>query len=303
MNICVEEFQRSYFTSANCRLSYVDFGNCTKPDLLLLHGMRDHALSMVELARAFRDDYHVIALDLRGHGYSHNPGIYTMVQFVADVRALVEHCNMEKPVIVAHSLGGHIASWYCAVYQNEVSKLALLDGMGPPHIDKKLQPDELRELLKEGIETVSDLGSEARQLENVAEALARLTGNNPQLRPALAKIIIENGVQPHPQGGVQWRWDPALRMLWHTFSHQESEVMWSCIECPVLMVTGQYGLTYWANMRKDLTGRQEFYESVLEHRQKLFKDARHVVIQGAGHMLHYDQPELLAATLREFLES
>ena len=193
MNICVEEFQRCYFTSATCRLSYVDFGNSTKPELLLLHGMRDHALSMVELARSFTQDYHVIALDLRGHGYSDNPGVYTMVQFVADLRALVQHCAMEKPVIVAHSLGGHIASWYCAVYHEEVSKLALLDGMGPPQVDKKLQPDELRELLKEGMDTVSDLGLEARQLENEAEALMRLTANNPQLRPALAKIIVENG--------------------------------------------------------------------------------------------------------------
>ena len=71
----------------------------------------------------------------------------------------------------------------------------------------------------------------------------------------------------------------------------------------MLIVTGQYGLTYWAEMRKDLKDQQEFYESVLKRRQGLFKDARHVVIEGAGHMLHYDQPELLASTLRDFLKS
>jgi hypothetical protein len=40
----MDEFEHYYFNNLNCQLSFVDFGNAGAPDLLLLHGMRDHAI-------------------------------------------------------------------------------------------------------------------------------------------------------------------------------------------------------------------------------------------------------------------
>ncbi|MBV1904806.1 MAG: hypothetical protein KUG75_01920, partial [Pseudomonadales bacterium] len=61
----VKEIKRFFYTgSADCRLSAVDFGNPDKPDVLIVHGMRDHAMSMFSLAEALSDNYHVIAMDM-----------------------------------------------------------------------------------------------------------------------------------------------------------------------------------------------------------------------------------------------
>ncbi len=297
----MDPFERYYFNNLNCQLSFVDFGNTDKPDLLLLHGMRDHALSMNEIACALSTDYHVVALDLRGHGQSNNPGIYTMVQFVADVRALVQHCELKTPVVIGHSLGGHIAARYTAIFHEDVSRLVLLDGMGPPNSSDQHDREQMKARLKFGIHAVSNLTSEGRQMKDEGEALMRLRKNNPKLSMELAQLIIEHGVTTHSQGGVSWSFDPAVQMVWHTFSHEETEELWSWIECPVLIVTGEHGLDYWSNMRETLKNEQEFYELTLKKRQQLFKDAQHRVIKDAGHMLHYDQPEPLNALLREFL--
>ena len=58
-----------YF-SQRLRLHYVDWGNPSAPPLLLIHGGRDHCRSWDWVAEVLRDQYHVIALDLRGHGDS-----------------------------------------------------------------------------------------------------------------------------------------------------------------------------------------------------------------------------------------
>ena len=59
-----------FFESQRLRISYWDWGNADAPPLVLVHGGRDHARTWDRVAEAFRDQYHVVALDLRGHGDS-----------------------------------------------------------------------------------------------------------------------------------------------------------------------------------------------------------------------------------------
>src|SRR5262249_34143729 len=59
----------TYF-SQRLRLHYVDWGDAGKPPLLLLHGGRDHCRNWDWTAAALRNEWHVIAPDLRGHGDS-----------------------------------------------------------------------------------------------------------------------------------------------------------------------------------------------------------------------------------------
>ena len=58
------------FISQRLRLNYVDWGNPDAPPLLLVHGGRDHARSWDWVAEELRNDWHIIAPDLRGHGDS-----------------------------------------------------------------------------------------------------------------------------------------------------------------------------------------------------------------------------------------
>ena len=76
-----------YFYSDRLKLQFWDWGTGGKPVLILVHGSRDHARSWDWIARALRDDYHVYALDLRGHGNSAwAPGaLYSPAEHILDL--------------------------------------------------------------------------------------------------------------------------------------------------------------------------------------------------------------------------
>ena len=226
-----------------------------------------------------------------------------MVQFVADVRAVAEHCQLEKPVVIGHSLGGHVASRYAAVFADDISKLVLLDGMGPPTWTAKQDAKSIVARWRMGVNSVAKMFYESRAMPDAQDALDRLRRNNPLLSETLAKTIVEHGVQPHSEGGVGWSFDPAVDMVWNTFNHSESEDIWSTIECPVLIVTGDRALDYWIGMQPDLAGQHAFYNERLEQRRQLFKNAQHKLIDKAGHMLHYDNSAQLNSVLLDFLRA
>ena len=293
---------RSFFRGAGCQLSAVDFGNPEAPPMVLLHGMRDHALSMKSIALAF-PEYHVIAMDLRGHGDSDNPGSYTMTQLVADLRALVDHFKLANTTLVGHSLGGHIVAKFAALYPAETERLVLVDGMGPPQQGKKQTEEDQLEHWRSHISTALSMNDERRVMPDRKDALQRLQRNNPKLKAESARFIVEHGIEAHPEGGVCWKWDPRVNMVWSTFSHEESELHYCRIECPVQIITGQKSLDYWLQNRPELAGQQALHDDEIERRRRLFKNAQHRVIKGAGHMIHYDEPDALNDTIRQFLRS
>ena len=113
------------FISQRLKLHYADWGNSDAPPLLLLHGGRDHCRSWDWVAEEFRHDWHVIAPDLRGHGDSawSPDGNYEMETFVYDLAQLVHQLDLAPVTIVAHSMGGNIATRYTGLFPENVRKL------------------------------------------------------------------------------------------------------------------------------------------------------------------------------------
>lgn len=292
--------QRVFFQGANAQISAVVIGDPAATPLVTVHGLRDHALGMFELLEPLSQDFYVIAMDLRGHGHSDKVQTYTMIQFMADLKALYDHFGLASAHLMGHSLGGHIALRFAATFPELVQKLILLDGMGPPGVPDSIAPEATRLRLREGIETVRGITGERRSIPDIDDAKARLRRNNPLMSDSLLELIVTEGTEPHPDGGVRWRWESAVNMIWLTFSHGETEALIELIQVPVLLVTGDRGLDYWVGMRPELND-PEFYQSELKRREAMFKNARHVVIDEAGHMLHYDQPRALYEQVAGFL--
>src|SRR5579872_4201793 len=84
-------YQDRFATVNGLRIHYLDWGNAGKPPFLMLHGIARHAHSFDHIAPHFRDNYHVIAMDMRGHGDSDwSPdGAYLVEDYVKDVEGLV----------------------------------------------------------------------------------------------------------------------------------------------------------------------------------------------------------------------
>src|SRR5262245_58261871 len=78
-----------FVTVQGLRLHYVDWGNASAPPFIMVHGIDRIARTFDHVAPHFASRYHVIALDMRGHGDSgwDPAGRYTVEDHVSDLRS------------------------------------------------------------------------------------------------------------------------------------------------------------------------------------------------------------------------
>jgi pimeloyl-ACP methyl ester carboxylesterase len=286
-------------------LAALDYGNSNAPAMLLVHGMRDLAWSMDSIARAFRDRFHVVALDLRGHGDSGQPGYYAMPHFVADIHTVVESLPLERPVIIGHSFGGEVVSQFAGTFPEVPSACVLIEGLGPPPWEGEGSEAIRKQMARSSVEAQRTIAQEGRRLPDLDTALERLRGAHESLDAERARFLATQGTAPHSEGGLRWKWDPMLRTMWGSFSREQMEERWTWVECPVHVVMGGQSGAWWnRGPRAELMQKTEgsyLPAPELARRLALFQDASCSEIPGAGHMVHFDAPEALNRTLDEFL--
>jgi pimeloyl-ACP methyl ester carboxylesterase len=93
------------------RIAYTDAGG-EGPALVLVHGITESHRAWDPLLPALTDRWHVVALDLRGHGDSDRNDPYDPITLASDVAAVVNATGVEDPLMVGHSLGGVVVSAY-----------------------------------------------------------------------------------------------------------------------------------------------------------------------------------------------
>jgi pimeloyl-ACP methyl ester carboxylesterase len=241
----------------------------------------------------------VLVPHLRGHGDSGKPGSYAMAEFVADLHALVQAFSLERPVLLGHSLGGQIAAHYAGLFDG-ASALVCVEGLGPPR--RESSAEERRARLRERTLALLE-GSTAREpLRDLDAAIARFRERNPRLSPARARALVERGTEPAPGGGLRWKWAPGVHRVWSTVGLDETEEVWGWIRCPVLVVIAAESSRWWTRRGLSEPMPPDLFAAELERKVARFADAEHVVLEDAGHMVHYDQPEALLHAVRDFLK-
>lgn len=280
-----------FFTSQRLRLHYVDWGNHDKPPLLLLHGGRDHCRNWDWLAAALRDDWHVIAPDLRGHGDSQwSPdGHYSMAAYIYDLAQLIHQQRLAPVTLVAHSLGGNIALRYAGIYSEAVRKLVAIEGLGPsPKLLAERAKLGIDERVRRWIDEQRDLARRTpRRYASIDEACARMLEENPHLSPEQARHLTRYGVMQNEDGSYSWKFDNYVR-AWPPYDMPQADIerLWNRINCPTLLV---YGKQSWASNPEE------------DGRARHFRNTQVVTVEGAGHWVHHDQFETFLQLLQDFL--
>lgn len=278
-----------FFHSHRLKLHYWDYGRADKPSLVLVHGGLDHARSWDRVAAALRDDYHIYALDLRGHGDSAwAPGaLYSVAEHVLDLAALCDVIRSRPLTLIGHSLGGFIVLQYAGTYPGDVRKVVAIEGMGPPPAHHT-QQDAYPERLGRWIAGVREAERRTpRAYPNLAAAVARMREANPHLSDEMAHHLTTYGTNRNPDGSLMWKFDPFVRD-WSPYGfdvRQVSEIL-SRITCPVLLFRGAES---WAS------------DPEKDGRAQLLKSYRFINVPRAGHWLHHDQLELFLVATMAFL--
>ena len=96
-----------YFPANGITLHCLSWGDPSNPPLIMTHGIGLCAMVWRPLAEDLARDYHVLSLDLRGHGDTDKPGGYTFDNMAEDVVGLVQALNpAQPPYAIGHSAGG-----------------------------------------------------------------------------------------------------------------------------------------------------------------------------------------------------
>jgi pimeloyl-ACP methyl ester carboxylesterase len=279
------------FISQRLRLNYFDWGNHEKPPLVLVHGGRDHARSWDWTAEELAQDWHIVAMDHRGHGDSDwvSDGNYNSNDMVYDLAQLVHQLGRGPVTIVSHSMGGNVALRYAGMFPEMVAKLVAIEGLGPSPEWKETQratpyPERMREWIEKKRKAA---GRTPRKYETIEAAFARMIEENSYLTEDQARHLTIHGVNRNEDGTYSWKFDPHLN-VWgvEDVADEFVEATWAAITCPTLLL---YGADSWA--------------SNPEHDGRLdcFNTARVIEFENAGHWLHHDQFDRFIKVLRAFL--
>ena len=137
--------QHGYVTVWGCRLHIATAGDADSSPLILLHGFPQHWYVwrdlMVPLARFRR----VIALDLRGFGWSDAPGRgYSTRERAADVLAVLDALGIGEADVVGHDWGGRLGFRLAVDHPDRVRRLVSISMVHPWVMQRHLIPNVWR---------------------------------------------------------------------------------------------------------------------------------------------------------------
>lgn len=274
---------QKYVTSQRLQISYWDWGNEGAPPLVLVHGGKDHARSWDRVAEALRNDYHVVALDLRGHGDSDwSPGgNYGLPDNALDVLRVIETVGSPARVL-AHSYGGSVCLLAAGSFPEHFASLVVIEGTHSlnPRDGKEMGPAWVREW---GERLRGYEGSTPRVYPDLAAAEERVRQANPRLPSDFTPHLTVHAARA-VEGGYVWKYD------WWVNGRTSMEIrrdelprFWSAIECPTLLLFAR---------ETRVTQRTEAGDFIAGSRTAFIEDA--------GHWLHHDQLEATLAQVQPF---
>ena len=254
-------------------VSFFERGASGNPTVILIHGLGDCARSWDNFARSMADSFRVISLDSHGHGDSDKSlsGKYLLDDYLKDLQALEEECELEYFVLIGHGNGGRIALNYAHKNPNKVRGIVVVDSNLKPQegSDSYFKRDIKCKLADDSFEPFI----------NQLKVKQPLSSEEMLLHQANVLTVISK------EGPRAWKHDVAVMEnndqsdLWH---------QWKRLKCPTLL----------------LRGRQS---TVISHEEAVrmkenVPTCSIVELEGGGHWIYQEAPGSFESAVRWFFE-
>jgi pimeloyl-ACP methyl ester carboxylesterase len=191
----------------NLQLSGLSWGEPGEKPLLALHGWLDNAASFSYLAPILTG-YHVVALDLTGHGFSawrSMDASYQIWDDLPEILGVIDALGWDSFDLVGHSRGAIISTLLASAFPERVRHLVLLDAVVPDAVAETDFPIQLHKAL---LDKSRLLKSSNRIFATMDAAIASRSERG--LSVEVAKILVERSVRECPEGFMRTT-DPRLR--------------------------------------------------------------------------------------------
>ena len=192
-------YQDRFVTVNGLRLHYLDWGAEGKQPFIMLHGIGRIAHTFDHIAPRFNKDYHVIAIDMRGHGDSawSPEGAYLVEDYAKDLAAFVEQLNLRDVVLLGNSTGGRVVQFYAGTHPERVAKLVVED----------VGPERTNEIASGFARRVEQ---EDQGWASEDELVASLMRNGGRVSEELQRNYAHFGSKRRADGRIVWKRDPNL---------------------------------------------------------------------------------------------
>jgi len=193
------------------RLAAQAWGDPQLPRLLALHGWLDNAASFDRLAPLLCGHFHIVAIDLPGHGRSGHrpPGTwYHYVDYLGDALAAADALGWTQFGLLGHSLGGAVASMLAAACPQRIERLFLIEALGP----LTAEVEQTLSLLQRAISQRHGLPAKALRVYASEAEAAQTRAKAGDLSLEAAQIMVARGIKPATGGGFVWSSDPRLTL-------------------------------------------------------------------------------------------
>jgi pimeloyl-ACP methyl ester carboxylesterase len=268
-------FKSNFVDLGDVKLHYLDYGTAGLPPMLCVHGGAAHAHWFDFVAPGFTPDYHVRALDLRGHGDSEyvDPDSYNYKDYASDINKTVEKLDLRDFVLLGHSMGGAVSLLYAATYPGRAKKMILVD------TSVKLSPQRIAEM--------RDVGSRpGRNYASKEEIMSRfkLRPGESLATPEVLRYIASHSVRQVEDGTWRYKFD---RAVYATRESEDWMPLWKDIKIPTLLVKG------------DKSGRitQQIHEEIKTHAPQV----ELVEVSNSDHHVTLDSPTHFISLVKAFL--
>jgi pimeloyl-ACP methyl ester carboxylesterase len=254
--------------------------------MVLVHGFMDAAGTWDLVAEALvAGGRRVIAMDLRGFGHAPRApagSYYHFPDYVPDLAGVLDAVAPEPVDLVGHSMGGAIATYYAGAFPERIRRLAVLEGLGPPEVPFSTAPARMRQWVLDVRAVHAKAASRPMTFD---EALARLRVGHPAVPDAVLRTRLPYLVRREGELFV-WAFDPLHRTAGPSpFQAAYFRALAAGVTKPVLAVSG---------------GSTGFHPIDEEERLAAFAHLRRATVEGAGHMMHWTEPQALARELLAF---
>ena len=256
------------------------------PPVVLIHGMVNSSRHWQGVASRLAGSYTVIAPDLLGHGDSATPrGDYSLGAHAASIRDLLTAIGVDRATIVGHSLGGGVAMQFFYQFPQRTERLALVSSGG---LGREVSP-LLRTAAMPGAALLISLAAHRRVLSALHTRGERLRERGSPRGVYLQAIA--RALRPLEQPGARRAFLQTLRAVIDARGQRVSarDRLYLLGAMPTLIVWGERDNTI------PIAHGRATHAAV--------PGSRFETLPRAAHFPNLEDPEGLAAVLRDFIET
>ena len=181
----IQSESHSYVNSNGIDMHYREAGSGNP--IVLLHGLASNLKIWDLVVPLLANDYHVVAVDQRGHGRSSKPTSgYEFESVVNDLHGFLQALNLVTPILVGHSWGADVVLEYGYKHPEGIRGIIMVDGgtIQPSArkdwtldiAKKEMAPPKFTGLTKESLKSRFSLRN-GGLLKNIEGAFEAVLGN------------------------------------------------------------------------------------------------------------------------------